>query len=125
MRFGFTQTEFLRALTNAQQQQQSLFAELSKRPSAARAAELLRHYLQYEDVLGSAASKVELVYVGPGDRRIEVNFKDYSRTTVTGSSVTDDGSHGGIDFIVVSGVTTTGPAVAPALKAVRFIPLSG
>jgi hypothetical protein len=71
------------------------------------------------------ASKVELVYVGAGDRTIEVNFKDYSRTTVTGSSVTDDGSHGGIDFIVVSGVATTGPAVAPALKAVRFIPLSG
>jgi zinc protease len=54
MRFGFTQTEFLRALTNAQQSQQSLFAELTKRPSAARAAELLRNYLQDEDVLGSA-----------------------------------------------------------------------
>jgi hypothetical protein len=71
------------------------------------------------------ASKVELVYVGPGDRKIEVNFKDYSRTTVTGSSVTDDGSHGGIDFIVVSGASTSGPPVAPAVKAVKFIPLSG
>jgi hypothetical protein len=70
------------------------------------------------------ASKVELVYVGPGDRKIEVNFKDYSRTTVTGSSVTDDGSHGGIDFIVVSGAST-GTPVAPAVKAVKFIPLSG
>ena len=54
MRFGFTQTEFLRALTSAQQSQQSLFAELNRRPSSARAAELLRHYLQDEDVLGSA-----------------------------------------------------------------------
>jgi hypothetical protein len=71
------------------------------------------------------ASKVELVYVGAGDRKIEVNFKDYSRMTVTGTSVTDDGSHGGIDFIVVSGATTTGADVAPALKAVKFIPLSG
>jgi hypothetical protein len=71
------------------------------------------------------ASKVELVYVGAGDRKIEVNFKDYNRTTVTGTSVTDDGSHGGIDFIVVSGVANTGPPVGPAVKAVKFIPLSG
>ena len=70
------------------------------------------------------ASKVELVYVGPGDRKIEVVFKDLSKTTVTGSSVADDGSHGGIDFVVVSGASTGAP-VAPALKAVKFIPLSG
>jgi hypothetical protein len=71
------------------------------------------------------ASRVELVFVGPGERKIEVNFKDYSRMTVTGTSVTDDGSHGGIDFIVVSGVANSGPEVSPALKSVKFIPLSG
>jgi hypothetical protein len=70
------------------------------------------------------ASKVELVFLGPGDRKIEVNFKDYSRIPITGTSVTDDGSHGGIDFIVVSGISN-GPPVAPALKAVKFIPLNG
>jgi hypothetical protein len=93
-----------------------LAASLPDRPDTCNTAAIQIRFI-------NRASKVELVYVGPGDRRIEVNFKDLSRTTVTGSSVTDDGSHGGIDFVVVSGVAATGPAPAPALKAVRFIPL--
>ena len=85
MRFGFTQTEFLRALTNAQQQQQSLFAELSKRPSAARAAELLRHYLQDEDVLGSAGEYHMYQRLNPTITLEEVNRA--TRAVLAGTSV--------------------------------------
>jgi zinc protease len=73
MRFGSTQTEFLRALTNAQQQQQSLYAELDKRPSSMRAAELLRHFLQDEDVLGSAGEYFLYQRLNPTITLDEVN----------------------------------------------------
>lgn len=96
----------------------SLASALPDKPDLCATAPIQLRFL-------AKASKVELVYAGPGDRKIEVNFKDYSRTTVTGSAVTDDGSHGGIDFIVVSGVVASGPPVGPALKAVKFVPLSG
>lgn len=73
MRFGFTQTEFLRALANAQQEQQSLFAEMSKRPSATRAAELLRNFLQDEDVLGTAGEYQLYQRINPTITLEEVN----------------------------------------------------
>jgi hypothetical protein len=70
------------------------------------------------------AARVELVYATPGDRVIQVTYKDFGRTTVTGSAVQDDGSHGGIDFIVVGAKATgAGPPPPAALKAVKFVPL--
>jgi hypothetical protein len=72
------------------------------------------------------ASRVEFVFATPGDRTLEVNFKDLSRTTVVGSAVTDDGSHGGIDYVIVSG-RATGPGAAPppAIRSVTYAPLRG
>ena len=67
------------------------------------------------------ASRVEFVFATPGDRTLEVNFKDLTRTTVTGSAVADDGSHGGIDYVIVSGrATGQGAAPPPAIRSVKY-----
>ena len=49
------------------------------------------------------AARVELTFATPGDRSIEVIYNDLTRTTITGSAVADDGSHGGIAYVIVSG----------------------
>ncbi|MEO5824812.1 MAG: insulinase family protein [Gemmatimonadales bacterium] len=73
MRFGFTQSEFTRAKAQAIQSQEQLFKELTKRPSAARAAELLRHFLQGEEVLGSAGEYQAYQRLNPVITLDEVN----------------------------------------------------
>jgi hypothetical protein len=71
------------------------------------------------------AGRVEFTFAGPGDRRLEVSFKDLSKAPVTGSAVSDDGSHGGIDYVIISGVAGPqgGAAPPPAVRTVKFTPL--
>jgi hypothetical protein len=71
------------------------------------------------------AAQVELVFATPGEREIEVLYKDLSHFTVTGSKVTDDGSRGGITHVIIRATGANGAPVPPAPKAVKFIPLGG
>jgi zinc protease len=52
-RFGFTATELDRAKSAQQRGQDQLYAQRDKQSSGTRAAELLRNFLQDEDVLGT------------------------------------------------------------------------
>jgi hypothetical protein len=55
------------------------------------------------------ASSVQLVVGGQGKRRMEVVYRDLSRTIETDLEASDDGRHGGIDYVVVRGLPE-GPA---------------
>jgi hypothetical protein len=71
------------------------------------------------------AATVELVFATPGDRQLEVIFKDLSKIPVTGSKVSDDGSRGGITHVIIRAAGPNGAPVPPAVRAVKFTPLGG
>jgi hypothetical protein len=94
-----------------------LAASLADKPDTCNSTPVMIQFI-------NKAAKVELVFATPGDRVIQVTYKDFSRITVTGSAVQDDGSHGGIDFVIVAAKATgTGPPPPAAVKAVRYVPL--
>jgi hypothetical protein len=72
----------------------------------------------------SAVTAVEVVVAGNARREMEVVYRDLSRTIENDLRVTDDGSRGGIDFILVRGVPDDPGGQPPAtqLRAVRFTP---
>jgi hypothetical protein len=56
------------------------------------------------------------------ERVVEVSFADFTRSVR--NPATDDGNHGGIDYVIISGKATgQGAAPPPAVKAVKFTPL--
>jgi hypothetical protein len=75
-------------------------------------------------IFNPRVAKVELTYATPGDRVVQVTFADFSRTVVTGSAVSDDGSHGGIANVIIAGKAgPNGAATPPALKTVKYVQL--
>jgi hypothetical protein len=66
------------------------------------------------------ADSVQLVLGGQGARRMEVVYKDLSRTIAKDLKAADGARRGGIDYIVVQGVPAEPTAEAPA-AAVRTI----
>ena len=68
------------------------------------------------------AASVEIIFATPGERVVEVSFADFTRSVR--NPATDDGNHGGIDYVIISGKATgQGAAPPPAVKAVKFTPL--
>ena len=68
------------------------------------------------------AASVEIIFATPGERVVEVSFADFTRSVR--NPATDDGNHGGIDYVIISGKATgQGAAPPPAVKAVKFVPL--
>jgi zinc protease len=72
-RHGFTQTELDRARTAALRSTERQYAEREKRPSASRADELVRHFLQGEDAVGTEAEFRLYNQLAPGVTLAEVN----------------------------------------------------
>ena len=72
-RFGFTQTELDRAKLNRERGQEATYAERDKQPSAARADEILRNFLNGEDVLGTDGEYLLYKRITPGITLAEVN----------------------------------------------------
>jgi hypothetical protein len=67
-----------------------------------------------------AAGSVQVVLGGQGTRRMEVVYRDLSRTVETDLLATDDGRRGGIDFVVIRGLPA-GPGNAAPPAAVRSV----
>jgi zinc protease len=72
-RFGFTQGELTRELASQSASQERLYNDRDKQPSAARAAELLRHFLNHEEVLGTAGEYQAYQRINPTITLAEVN----------------------------------------------------
>jgi hypothetical protein len=73
------------------------------------------------------AGSAEVVLGGTGNRRMEVVFRDLSRTVQKELKAGDDGRRGGIDFVLIRGLPADLNAGAPpaAVRTVRFTPLGG
>jgi hypothetical protein len=70
------------------------------------------------------ASSVEVVLGGQGKRRMEVFYRDLSRSISDNLKASDDGRHGGIDFVLIRGLpadVTNEPPPA-AVRKLRFTP---
>jgi hypothetical protein len=94
-----------------------LAASLPDRPETCNATPVML-------IFNPRVARVELTYATPGDRVIEVSFADFSKTPVTGSAVSDDGSHGGIAYVIIGGKAgPDGKPVVPALKSVKYVQL--
>jgi len=75
-------------------------------------------------IFNPRVAKVEVTFATPGDRVIEAAFTDHTRLPVTGSAVGDDGSHGGIAYIIIGGKAgPDGKPVPPMLKGVKYTQL--
>ena len=72
-RFGFTQSELDRAKASRQLGQQQLYAQRDQQSSGTRAAELLRNFLQDEDVLGTVGEYELYKRINPAITLDEVN----------------------------------------------------
>ena len=72
-RFGFTATELERAKASLMRNQEMLYAQRDKQYSGTRAAELLRNFLQDEDVLGTVAEYELYKRLSPAITLDEVN----------------------------------------------------
>lgn len=72
-RHGFTAGELARTLASQSAAQERLYQERDKQPSAARADELVRHFLQGEDVLGTEAEVEAYRRINPTVTVEEVN----------------------------------------------------
>lgn len=82
-RFGFTAGELKRTLADAAKSQENNFREADKHPSGTRAAELLRNFLQGEDVLGSAGEYHAYQRINPTITLAEVNAATKTLLTPT------------------------------------------
>ncbi len=72
-RFGFTQGELTRELASQAASQERLYNDRDKQPSSARADELLRNFLEAEDVLGTAGEYEAYRRINPTITLAEVN----------------------------------------------------
>jgi hypothetical protein len=70
---------------------------------------------------------VEVTLGGQGNRRLEAVHRDLSRTIANDLTAADDGTHGGIDFVIIRGLPPDLAAepVAAAVKSIRFTAMSG
>jgi hypothetical protein len=70
------------------------------------------------------ASSVEVVLGGQGKRRMEVVYRDLSRSISDNLKATDDGRHGGIDYVLIRGLPAdlTNEPPPAAVRKVRFTP---
>jgi hypothetical protein len=71
------------------------------------------------------ASSAKVVLGGSGNRRLEVSYRDLSQSIETDLEGTDDGRHGGIDFVVVRGLPAdlTNVPPAAAVRGITFAPM--
>ncbi|MEE6258983.1 COG1470 family protein [Plantactinospora sonchi] len=71
------------------------------------------------------AASVEIRLGGSGERRLEVVYRDLSRTVEDDLTAEDDGRRGGIDYVVVRGLPADLTPVPPpaALQRLQFTPL--
>lgn len=73
------------------------------------------------------ASSVQVMLGGRGTRRMEVAYRDLSRTIETDLQASDDGRHGGIDYVIIRGLPE-GPAnpepPPAAVRTVTFTPMT-
>ncbi|MFC6016052.1 hypothetical protein ACFP2T_07580 [Plantactinospora solaniradicis] len=73
------------------------------------------------------AAAAEVVLAGDGKRRLEVVYRDLSRSIQDGLTAADDGRHGGIDYLLIRGLPADLTAEPPpaAVERLRFTPVPG
>lgn len=95
--------------------QRAVVAALPSNPAACNFVPVQIRFL-------TPARAVQVTLRGQGVRRMEVVYRDLTRTIETGLSVTDDGRHGGIDYVVIRGLPPdlTSAPVPAAVHTVTY-----